>query len=73
VRAEAIVQTPEQHYPVGNIVRGMLARIVHQGVAKEDDIAVETLDQRLIEERAKANATYIGEIVFGAWARKPTR
>ena len=73
VRAEAIVQTPEQHYPVGNIVRAMLARIVQQGVAKEDEIAVETLDQRLIEERAKANATYIGEIVFGAWARKPTR
>jgi SAM-dependent methyltransferase len=70
VRAEAIVQTPKAHYAVGAIVRAMLPRIVKQGIANEDEIAVETLDRRLIEEREKANATYIGEMVFGAWARK---
>lgn len=71
VRAEAVVQTPKVHYGGGSIVRAMLARIVQHGVATEEEVDVDTLDQRLIEERAKANATYIGDMVFGAWARKP--
>ena len=71
VRAEAIVQTPSMHHPTGTIVRAMLPRILEQGVATEAELDVETLDQRLIEERVKANATYIGELAFGAWARKP--
>jgi SAM-dependent methyltransferase len=70
VRAEAIVQTPETRYPVGAIVRAMLHRIVQQGVATEEEVDVDTLDRRLIEERVEANATYIGDMVFGAWARK---
>jgi ubiquinone/menaquinone biosynthesis C-methylase UbiE len=71
VRAEAIVQTPNAHYDVGRIIRAMIPRIVRQGVASEEEINVDTLDQRLIEERQRANATYIGDMVFGAWARKP--
>lgn len=71
IRAEAVVQTPKAHYAVGAIVRAMLPRIVRQGVASEDEINVDTLDQRLIDERQRANATYIGDMVFGAWARKP--
>jgi ubiquinone/menaquinone biosynthesis C-methylase UbiE len=71
VRAEAIVQTPKAHYAVGPIVRAMLPRIVQQGVASEEEVNVDTLDERLIEERQKANATYVGDMVFRAWARKP--
>lgn len=71
VRAEAIVQTPRAHHAMGSIVRAMLPRIVQQGVASEEEIIVDTLDQRLVEERQKANATYVGDMVFGAWARKP--
>jgi hypothetical protein len=71
VRAEAIVQTPKAHYAVEPIVRAMLPRIVQQGVASEEEVNVDTLDERLIEERQKANATYVGDMVFGAWARKP--
>ncbi|MBI3774431.1 MAG: methyltransferase domain-containing protein [Gammaproteobacteria bacterium] len=71
VRAEAIVQTPMSHYAVGAIVRAMLPRIMQQGVATEEEIDIETLDKRLIVERVNANATYIGDMVFGAWARKP--
>jgi hypothetical protein len=44
---------------------------VQQGVASEEEVNVDTLDERLIEERQKANATYVGDMVFGAWARKP--
>jgi hypothetical protein len=71
VRAEAIVQTPAAHYPVGAIVRAMLARIVQQGVATAEELDIDTLDRRLVEEREKANATYVGDMVFSAWARKP--
>lgn len=71
VRAEAVVQTPTTHHPVGTIVRMMLPRIVQQGVATADEIDVDTLDRRLLEERERASATYVGDMVFGAWARKP--
>jgi SAM-dependent methyltransferase len=71
VRAEAIVQTPKARYPVEAIVRAMLSRIVQQSVATEVEVDIDTLDRRLAEELEKANATYIGDMVFGAWARKP--
>lgn len=47
------------------------ARIVERGVATEEEIDVDTLDQRLADELRSANATYVGDVVFGAWARKP--
>jgi ubiquinone/menaquinone biosynthesis C-methylase UbiE len=71
VRAEAIVQTPRAYYAVGPIVRAMLPRIVQQGVASEEEVNVDSLDERLVEELKKSNATYVGDMVFGAWARKP--
>jgi ubiquinone/menaquinone biosynthesis C-methylase UbiE len=71
VRAEAVVQTPRTMYGVEAIVRAMIPRIVQQGVADEAELDVDTLDQRLLAERQAANATYVGELVFGAWARKP--
>lgn len=72
VRAEAVVQMPGTHYPTAAIVRAMLPRIVQHGVATEEEVDVDTLDQRLIEEREKANATYVGDVVFSAWAHKPS-
>jgi hypothetical protein len=48
----------------------MLPRILAHGVATEAELDVATLDQRLLEERTAAGATYIGDLVFGAWARK---
>jgi ubiquinone/menaquinone biosynthesis C-methylase UbiE len=71
VRAEAIVQTSTSPYPVGAIIRAMLPRIVKQGVSTEEEIDIETLDQRLEDERMRTDATYIGDMMFGAWARKP--
>jgi ubiquinone/menaquinone biosynthesis C-methylase UbiE len=71
VRAEAIVHTPETNYPFANIVRSMLPRIVRYQVASEDEIDIDTLEKRLIEERRNANSVYISEMVFGIWARKP--
>ena len=71
VRAEAIVQTPTNPYPVGTIVRAILPRIVRCGVATAEEIDIETLDQRLEDEWRRTNATYVGDMMFGAWARKP--
>ena len=70
VRAEAIVQTPTQKHPVGSIIKAMLPRIVALGVATESEIDIDTLDERLDAERVNTNATYIGDVMFGAWARK---
>jgi len=71
VRAEAIVQTPGQPYAVAGIIRAILPRIVAHGVASEDEIGIDTLEQRLDAERLGTNATYVGDMMFGAWARKP--
>lgn len=71
VRAEAIVQTPASPYALGQIVRAVWPRIVAAGVVTEEEIGVETLDRRLDDERLRSNATYVGDMMFGAWARKP--
>lgn len=71
VRAEAIVQTPAARYAVAGIVRAILPRIIRQGIATEDEVDIDTLDQRLDGERTNTNATYVGDMMFGAWARKP--
>ncbi len=71
VRAEAVLITPTMHHHAATIVRAMLPRITSHGVATEQEIDIETLDQRLTDERIKANTTFVWELVFGAWARKP--
>jgi len=71
VRAEAIVQTPATSHATGAIVRAMLPRIIAHGVATAAEVDVDTLDDRLLAERRAANATYIGELAFGACARVP--
>lgn len=70
LRAEAIVQTPDKPLPRALIVKLMLPRIIKAGVATEDEIDINTLEDRLTEERMNSNATYISEIVFHGWARK---
>jgi SAM-dependent methyltransferase len=71
VRAEAIVQTPTARYDIATIVRAMLPRIVRHGVATEHEIEIDTLGQRLDEERVRTNLTYVGDMKFGVWSRKP--
>lgn len=70
VRAEAIVQTPTTSSQTGTIVRAIMPRIVQQGVATETEIDADTLDARLDQERRDANASFVGDVAFGAWARR---
>lgn len=71
VRAECIVQTPDSPYALGYIVRACLPRIIALGVATADEVDIETLQHRLDEERTQSEGIYIGDVMFGAWARKP--
>jgi SAM-dependent methyltransferase len=71
VRAEALVYTPNAPQRVGPMIRAILPRILACGVATEKEIDVDTLDQRLADELGSANATTVGDLHFGAWARKP--
>lgn len=71
VRAEAIIQGQDTHYPLAHIIRAMLPRITKHGVASEGEIDVETLERRLSAERSAARSVYVSDMAFGAWARKP--
>ncbi|MCF7554692.1 methyltransferase domain-containing protein [Pseudomonas petrae] len=71
VRAECIVQTPDKVYALGYIVRACLPRIITLGVATADEVDIDTLQQRLDDERTQSDGIYIGDVMFGAWARKP--
>ncbi|MDG6399985.1 methyltransferase domain-containing protein [Pseudomonas quasicaspiana] len=73
VRAECIVQTPDSAYSLGYIVRACLPRIIALDVATAEEVDIETLQQRLDQERTQSEGIYIGDVMFGAWARKPGR
>ncbi|MEJ7732728.1 MAG: methyltransferase domain-containing protein [Polyangiaceae bacterium] len=71
VRAEAIVQTPDAPYDLFSIVRAVLPRMVAAGVVGPEEVDIDTLEQRLRDERQGNPGTYLPELVFSAWARKP--
>lgn len=70
VRAECLIQTPDAPYNLGHIVRACLPRIIALGVASADEIEIETLQERLDEERSASSGVYVGDVMFGSWARK---
>lgn len=72
-RAEAIIQTKHHRHMTAWIVRAMMPRILERGVASEAEIDIETLDARLAEELHQTNSPFIGDMIFSAWARKPSR
>jgi 2-polyprenyl-3-methyl-5-hydroxy-6-metoxy-1,4-benzoquinol methylase len=71
VRAEAIVETAERRHFTATIMRAMLPRVVAHGVASEAEVDIDTLDDRLAEELVRTAGTYVGGMLFSAWARKP--
>lgn len=71
VRAEANVLTPTSSYPIGFIVRMIMPRLVAQGIVSPEQADPDTLDERLRQERRRADAICVWELVFGAWARTP--
>lgn len=71
VRGECLIQTPESPYALGHIVRACLPRILTLGVATVEEVDIETLQERLDSERTQSWGIYVGDMVFGAWARNP--
>ena len=70
VRAECLVQTPDAPYSLGAIVRACLPRIIALGVASAEEVDIETLQARLDQERLASSGIYVGDVMFGSWARK---
>jgi SAM-dependent methyltransferase len=70
LRAECLVQTPDQPYSLGAIVEACLPRITALGVASAEEVGIETLQARLDQERSASSGIYVGDVMFGSWARK---
>ncbi|MBL8681721.1 MAG: class I SAM-dependent methyltransferase [Myxococcales bacterium] len=69
IRVEAVMQTAKRRLATAEMVRAVMPRIVAQGVATEDEIDIDTLDQRLERELVETGASFIGDVVYGAWGR----
>lgn len=67
--AEGIIQTATQRYPAVPLVRVLLPRIVEYGLGTEEDVGIDTLEERLQVELSEADTPYLGQIVYGAWTK----
>ena len=70
IRAEAIIQGQGTQFPLAELVKLMLPRMVLHGVATEADLDVENLEQRLAAERSNPTRVYVSDMAVCAWARK---
>jgi len=70
--AEGIIQTGTQRYPSVPLVRVLLPRIVEYGLGTEEEVGIDTLEERLQAELNEAGTPYLGQIVYGAWSRIPS-
>ncbi|TKJ87008.1 hypothetical protein PkoCFBP13504_05375 [Pseudomonas koreensis] len=57
-------------YGLGAIVRACLPRIIALGVASAEEVEIEALQERLDQERSAFSGIYVGDVMFGSWARK---
>ncbi|WP_460415550.1 class I SAM-dependent methyltransferase [Pseudomonas sp. microsymbiont 2] len=71
VRAECLVQTPDNDTGLASIIRACLPRIVALGVATARQVGIDTLQARLEAERKQSQGIYIGDLAFACRARKP--
>ena len=57
-------------YAVG-VVRALKSAIVASGIATEEEVGLETLEQALVEAVVSADAVCTPATVVGAWGRRP--
>lgn len=62
----------EGHHPssMTSIVRAVLPHVLANSNVTEQEVDVDTLDERLATERANAGGVYVRNVAFGAWATK---
>ena len=69
IKAEANIQGHKSHSPLETVVRAIIPRIVHHEVATEQEIAIDTLGQRLKDERPDTSV-FISGMSFSILGRK---
>ncbi|WP_460928508.1 hypothetical protein [Pseudomonas sp. MC6] len=47
-----------------------MPRIIALGVASAEEVEIEALQERLDQERSAFSGIYVGDVMFGSWARK---
>jgi hypothetical protein len=60
---------PTAAHLLGGVVRSLAAAIVGHGIATEEQLGLETLESRLGEAFARADAVLLPPTVVGAWGR----
>ena len=70
IRAEAIIQGQGTQFPLAELVKLMMPRMVRHGVATEAELDVESLVQRLAAERSDPTRVYASDMAVCAWAHK---
>lgn len=55
---------------LARVAQTLAGQIVAAGIASEDDLGAETLEQRMVEEVRAANAVVLLPAVVGAWGRR---
>jgi len=69
IRAEPVIQGQGTHYSLTFIIKAMLPRITKHNIATEAEIDIDTLEQRLSDERTD-DTVYISDMAFGIWGHK---
>lgn len=69
IKAEANVQGQKSHHPLASVVRAISKRIIEHGVATKTEIDIESLEQRLKDERS-GSSVFISELTFSVWGKK---
>jgi hypothetical protein len=57
---------------VANLLRSLMPKILECGIATEQDIAIDTFEERYIEEVLRQRSVVQWWSCVGAWARKPS-
>lgn len=71
LRGEAVMLAPDIAEPLAPIIRAMTPRIVGHGIATAEELDVDTLDARLLEERRVAGTAVLWDMAYLVSARKP--
>ncbi|NIP43087.1 MAG: methyltransferase, partial [candidate division Zixibacteria bacterium] len=69
VQAEPAIQGQPGHNSLLFIIKAMMPRVIEHGVASEEEIDIDTLEERLAAECADG-AIYIIDMAFGVWGHK---
>lgn len=70
LRAEAILHTYESGSDLGWVAKTMASRMIKHNVVLAEELDIETLEDRLQDERKKSNTPFIRDMAFGICAGK---